>query len=135
MDETMLATQKAEHALLGALILEAAGLPGSGIIGEIAKIVKPEDFLDTTFGEHLHTRIYQSILNLAGPLNEVTIPLEMAKTGPLPRGTHAEFAILNAACPCWVDWESYTKAVREYSDTRNPNRKRKPDIKGGCNLA
>jgi len=62
MDEIMLATQSVEHSLLGAIILEAAGQSESGIIREVAKIVQPEDFLDTGFGDHLHNRIYQAML-------------------------------------------------------------------------
>lgn len=134
MDELMLATQNAEHSLLGAIIQEASGQPESGIIRQVAKTIQPEDFLDSTFGEHLHTRIYRAMLSTYGPLNEITIPLEMLKRAPLPRGTHAEFPIFNVACPTWLEWESYVKAVKECGLKRNPNRINSSEPRGGARL-
>ena len=120
----------AESSLLGAILLEGAGQPESGVIREIVKTIKPDDFFMLN-----HRHIFETMLEVSGAMNEITIMARMILHGSTPdRFLYSEFPRMISLCPCWLDYQSYTKAVSEYSDARNPNRKRKPDIKGGCNL-
>jgi hypothetical protein len=97
--------------------LEAAGQPKSGILPQIVSIVHPEHFLEKPLRV-----VYGIMLTIEGPLNEITVgALLLPSYAPI-------FPRCMAACPCWMDWESYAKVVAG----QKPKVGRLPD--GGARL-
>jgi len=112
--EVFIATREAEGALLGAILIEAAG--GSRqVIDEVRFMVELTDFLDAPFYDDQHTRLYLAMLSCADPPNQVVVAKEMYNEGTLRKGDCSYLCTLISTCPCSLDYKYYAKAVADYS--------------------
>ena len=130
--EILKAAITAERNLLGSIMIEAAGQKQSGITAICRNFVMPGDFHDARFADHRNARIYTAMLKCQIP-EETSVIAQLIHDGQLVSGDMAELAFMKSEVPCWMDWEIYAHAIREYSRARNGG-ELPPRVRGGCIL-
>jgi replicative DNA helicase len=115
------AAYEAEASLIGAILLMCGSRKA---IDEVQQIVSPADFLHT----FIYRRIYNAMLSVDGPPNQISVAKELSHTGNLVKGDCAELSVLVARCPSPLDYLHYARVVKKYSDERSATPQKKTEI-------
>lgn len=113
------ATEDAEQALIGAILIDAAG-GNRDTINHITTILQPRDFRgcaekDKPLYWGVNPRIYYAMLQTSDPPNIISVSLQLVKLNLFDLKYPAYMAECQYKCPCSLDAEYYAKAVKEYS--------------------
>jgi len=102
----------AEEALLGAILIDSAGGDDTAI-KTVARIVSTNDFYGGSNSHH--GRIYHAMIRSTQPPHQIVTAQTMQKLNTLQKGDCSYLRELVSKCPCSLDYESYARAVKEYS--------------------
>ena len=120
IDESIHAAREAERALLGALLISGANGDQTPIT-EVQKVVEPSDFLDHSFADDLHSRIFQAMM-AAGKSDQITVAHQLNAQDKLQKGDCSYLSGLVALAPA-IEWEEYAVVVHTYAEQRRVGRK------------
>jgi|GEM_PF-3638884 replicative DNA helicase len=101
---------EAERALLGAILIEGTS---ENVIPIVSAILSVNDFNQET----PHIKIYNAMLKCDLP-HIVNVPRQMVDDYTWQDSDYSYLMLLIADCPNSLDYKSYAKAVKDYSNER-----------------
>lgn len=129
------ATIEAEEALLGAIMIEAS----RGTLDAVKKaagLLSPLDFYGCVPQERPenwvpNARFFLAMTKCADPPDQVVVAHKLAELNMLQLKDCAALGLYIAGCPCSLDYMSYARAVKGYSQQRRARYlASKGDLKG-----
>lgn len=121
-NELSTATNIAEQALIGSLLIEGACQNAKAIL-EVRKLVAETDFRgyyenSSIINQIIHTRIFHAMLLCQYP-HQINVANKMNELGILKSSDCAYMSECIARVPCSLDYIQYARSVKDYSLRRN----------------
>jgi len=110
--EISTATQDAEEALIGAILVEASDGTKDFVV-DISCIVSASDFKD-----ELNQQIYKAMLNCSEAPHQINVARKMVELGVLGKYAIAHMSHCISVSPNSMDYIDFAKAVKYYSELR-----------------